>query len=55
MPTGESKAMLGDRAFSMVESKLSNSLPEELHSMNNVDCFKHCLKTHLFKEAFCGI
>ena len=42
----------GDRAFSAAAPALWNCLPEELKSIDNLDRFKRCLKTHLFSIAY---
>ena len=42
----------GDRAFSKAAPSLWNDLPYDLRSIQNVDCFKQRLKTHLFKLTY---
>ncbi|EDO35976.1 predicted protein, partial [Nematostella vectensis] len=37
----------GDRAFSMRPPKLWNELPFHLRTIQNLNTFKQCLKTHL--------
>ena len=42
----------GDRCFSTAAPKLWNKLPEKLKCAPSLNCFKHDLKTHIFREAF---
>ncbi len=42
----------GDRAFSVAGPRLWNSLPVQLRTMESLEEFKKCLKTHFFKVAF---
>ena len=42
----------GDRTFKVAAPKLRNSLPEDMHSSNDVSVFKSKLKTHYFSIAF---
>ena len=42
----------GDRAFSKAGPSLWNKLPDDVKSCLNLESFKICLKTHLFKEAY---
>ena len=42
----------GDRAFSVAGPKLWNSLPVKMRTMDDLDEFKKCLKTHFFNIAF---
>ncbi|EDO31452.1 predicted protein, partial [Nematostella vectensis] len=42
----------GDHAFSIAAPKLWKKLPFHLRTIQNLNTFKQCLKTHLFKEAF---
>ena len=51
VPRSRSKAH-GDRAFSVVASKLWNQLPPELRGVTSVDQFRKHLKTYLFKLAY---
>ncbi|KAF7658135.1 hypothetical protein LDENG_00017060, partial [Lucifuga dentata] len=39
-------------AFSCYTPSCWNSLPEDLRRAENIDIFKHGLKTHLFSLAF---
>ena len=43
---------LGARTFAYAAASLSNSLPFEIRSVDNIDHFKSSLKTHLFKLAY---
>jgi hypothetical protein len=45
-------ATCGERAFKSAAPTLWNSLPEKLQSINNIDCFKRNLKTHLFTQYY---
>ena len=42
----------GFRAFAVSVPELWNKLPDDIHSCDNLDLFKHKLKTHLFKNYF---
>ena len=46
------KVRLGDRAFSIIESKLWNSLPISIRSAPSISNFKSLLKTHFFRLAY---
>ena len=46
------KKIFADRALSVVGPKVWNSLPNDVKSQKDVEHFKKCLKTHLFKLAF---
>ena len=50
-PSLRTKVTLGDRASQVTVPKLWNSLPSELRFINNIDIFKHHLKTYLYKVA----
>ena len=43
---------LGERAFAYAAPTAWNSLPAELHTVNELKRFKKLLKTHLFNKAF---
>jgi hypothetical protein len=46
------RSKFGERAFSFAGPHAWNSLPSEIRSAENIDCFKRKLKTHLFSLAF---
>ena len=41
-----------ERCFEYYAPRLYNRLPENLKTLNSVECFKKNLKTHLFNEAY---
>ena len=43
----------GDRTFAYAAAHMWNSLPLTIKSSSDVESFKSCLKTHLFKIAYC--
>ena len=45
-------AFYGDRSFAICAPRLWNRLPPDLRCAKNLNVFKSCLKTHLFKESF---
>ena len=46
------KKTLGDRSFMASAPKLWNRLPSNVRAINDLNCFKRLLKTHLFRQAF---
>jgi DNA-directed RNA polymerase subunit F len=44
----------GDRSFSHAGPMLWNRLPLEIRESETVDIFKSALKTHIFREEYCG-
>ena len=46
------KKTLGDRSFMASAPKLWNRLPSNIRAVNDLNCFKTLLKTHLFRQAF---
>ena len=36
----------------LFKSKLWNRLPSKIRAVNDLNCFKTLLKTHLFRQAF---
>ena len=42
---------LGAITFAYAAASLWNSLPLEIHAIDNIDCLKSSMKTHLFKLA----
>ena len=46
------KKTLGDRSFMASAPKLWNRLPSNVRAVNDLNCFKRLLKTHLFRQAF---
>ena len=52
MPSVKSKAMLGDRVFTVAAPSLWNSLPSELRSITCVNSFETHPKTYLFSLAY---
>ena len=51
-PRGKFNAMYGQRAFSVCAPALWNLVPLEIRTAETVDCFKRCLKTHLFRQYY---
>ena len=51
-PKGKYNKSYGHRAFSVHAPFLWNSLPSEIRSAKNVECFKRALKTYLFTEFY---
>ena len=51
-PRTISKKTLGDRSFMASAPKLWNRLPSNIRAVNDLNCFKTLLKTHLFRQAF---
>ena len=43
---------LGAKTFAYAAASLWNSLPLEIHAIENIDSFKSSLKTHYFKLAY---
>ena len=53
LPPGTiTKRTLGDRSFMASAPKLWNRLPSNIRAVNDLNCFKTLLKTHLFRQAF---
>ena len=53
LPPGTiTKRTLGDRSFMASAPKLWNRLPSNIRTVNDLNCFKTLLKTHLFRQAF---
>ena len=51
-PRTITKKTLGDRSFMAAAPKLWNRLPSNIRAVNDLNCFKTLLKTHLFRQAF---
>ena len=52
-PRTITKKTLGDdRSFMASAPKLWNRLPSNIRAVNDLNCFKTLLKTHLFRQAF---
>ena len=51
-PSTITKRTLGDRSFMASAPKLWNRLPSNIRAVNDLNCFKTLLKTHLFRQAF---
>jgi len=45
-----SSKIAGDRAFSIAAPRLWNALPPGIRNQDNINMFKHSLKTHLFPQ-----
>ena len=42
----------GGKSFSYASQKLWNTLPIDIRRIDDIDNFKKCLKTHIFKQAY---
>ena len=51
-PRTITRKTLGDRSFMASAPKLLNRLPSNTRAVNDLNCFKTLLKTHLFRQAF---
>ena len=49
-PMTITKITLGDRSFMTTAPKLWNRLPSNIRAVNDLNCFKTLLKTHLFRD-----
>ena len=47
----KTKKLWEDRSFAHAGPYLWNQLPQGIHCIPSIDCFKNALKTHVFKSA----